>query len=100
MKGGWFVGNFEPSVFKTKNFEVGYLKHKKGDSWDKHYHKHATEISLIVRGRVKVNDEIYSKGDIFIIEPNEIVDPLFLEDTEVVVVKAPSIVNDKYVIER
>ena len=66
MKGGWFVGNFEPSVFKTKNFEVGYLKHKKGDMWDKHYHKHATEINLIVRGRVKVNDEIYSKGDIFI----------------------------------
>ena len=35
MKGGWFVGNFEPSVFKTKNFEVGYLEHKKGDLWDK-----------------------------------------------------------------
>jgi quercetin dioxygenase-like cupin family protein len=100
MKGGWFVGNFEPSVFKTKNFEVGYLKHKKGDMWDKHYHKHATEINLIVRGRVKVNDEIYSKGDIFIIEPNETIDPLFLEDTEVVVVKAPSILNDKYIIER
>ena len=100
MKGGWFVGNFEPSVFKTENFEVGYLEHKKGDLWDKHYHKHATEISLIVRGRVKVNDEIYSKGDIFIIEPNETVDPLFLEDTEVVVVKAPSIMNDKYVVER
>jgi quercetin dioxygenase-like cupin family protein len=100
MKGGWFVGNFEPSVFKTKNFEVGYLKHKKGDMWDKHYHKHATEINLIVRGRVKVNDEIYSKGDIFIIEPNETIDPLFLEDTEVVVVKAPSIMNDKYVLER
>ena len=81
MKGGWFVGNFEPSVFKTKNFEVGYLKH-------------------IVRGRVKVNDEIYSKGDIFIIKPNETVDPLFLEDTEVVIVKTPSIINDKYVIER
>ena len=74
MHRGWFVGNFEPTAFKTKNFEVGYLEHKKGDMWDKHYHKHATEINLIVRGRVKVNDEIYSKGDIFIIEPNETVD--------------------------
>ena len=32
MKGGWFVGNFEPSGFKTENFEVGYLEHKKGAS--------------------------------------------------------------------
>ena len=31
MKGGWFVGDFEPSVLRTKNFEVGYHTHKKGD---------------------------------------------------------------------
>ena len=30
MKGGWFVGNFHPSVFHA-NFEVGVKKYKKGD---------------------------------------------------------------------
>ncbi len=64
---GWFVGNFEPTAFKTKNFEVGYGIHKKGDRWHKHFHKIATEITFIVKGKVKVNDEIFSKGDIFII---------------------------------
>lgn len=100
MKRGWFIGNFEPSAYKTKNFEVGYGMHKKGDKWDKHYHKLAAEITLIVRGKVRVNDEIFSKGDIFIIDPEEVVDPLFLEDTEYVVVKTFSDINDKYVTER
>ena len=96
MKGGWYIGNFEPTAFKTKNFEVAYAKHKKGDAWDKHLHKIATEITLIIKGKVRVNNEIFSIGDIFIIEPNEMVDPLFLEDTEVIVVKNISDVNDKY----
>ena len=29
MKGGWFIGNFFPTAFKTKNFEVSYKLHKK-----------------------------------------------------------------------
>ncbi len=98
MKRGWFVGNFVPSAFKTQKFEVGYGMHKKGDKWDKHYHKIATEITLIIKGKVKVNEEIFSKNDIFIIEPNEIVDPLFLEDTEYVVIKTVSDSTDKYII--
>jgi hypothetical protein len=38
---GWFIGDFEPSVLKTKNFEVGVLIHKKGELWPKHFHKEA-----------------------------------------------------------
>ena len=43
---------------------------------------------------------MFSSGDIFLIEPNEIADPRFLEDSEVVIVKVPSDINDKYDIER
>ena len=39
MVKGWFVGDFEPSVYKTKEFEVGYFTHKKGEKWPFHYHK-------------------------------------------------------------
>jgi len=98
MKGGWFIGNFEPSAFKTKDFEVAYVKHTKGEAWQKHLHKKATEITFVVRGKIKINDTIYASGDIFVIFPNEIVDPRFLEDSEVVIVKVPSDVNDKYVV--
>lgn len=29
MKGGWFVGDFEPTAYKTKDFEVAYKFHYK-----------------------------------------------------------------------
>ena len=46
MTRGWFIGDFLPSALRTKDFEVGLVKHKKGDTWDKHYHEHVTEVSL------------------------------------------------------
>ena len=99
MKRGWIVGDFDPTAFKTKNFEVGIGHHKKGEIWDRHYHKLATEITLILEGKIKINEEIFVKGDIIIIEPNEIVEPLFLEETNYVVVKTISDINDKYIVE-
>ena len=39
-------------------------------------------------------------GDIFVVEPKEIVDPLFLENTELIVTKTPSIIDDKIIVER
>ena len=42
---GWFIGDFEPSVLKTNEFEVGVLTHKKGEKWPKHYHNIATEYN-------------------------------------------------------
>ena len=100
MKGGWFIGNFTPSAFQTNDFEVGYAKHKKGDFWEKHYHKIATEITLIVKGKVKIDDKIYSAGEILIVYPNEVVDPEFLEDVEFMIIKVPSDVQDKYILEK
>ena len=32
FKLGWFVGNFEPSIFKNPFFEVAHHKHKKACS--------------------------------------------------------------------
>ncbi len=100
MKRGWFIGNFQPSAYKTDEFEVAFIKHYKGQLWEKHLHKKATEITYIIKGKIKINDEIFSSGDIFVIKPNEISDPSFLEDSEIIVIKTPSDVNDKYVVQR
>ena len=100
MKNGYYIGDFEPSAFKTKNFEVAYVKHKQNDKWVKHYHKIITEINFVVSGKVRINDQVFVKGDIFVVEPHEIVDPLFLEDTELVIVKTPSDTTDKTIVPR
>lgn len=99
MTGGWFVGNFDPSALRTPDFEVGYKFHPKGEKWDKHYHKKGVEITYLIRGKMQIQNKILTSGDIFIIFPNEVADPVFLEDCEVVIVKSPSVVGDKYTIE-
>jgi quercetin dioxygenase-like cupin family protein len=96
MVGGWFIGNFTPSVLQTDVFEVGYKFHPKGEHWDIHYHKLATEITYLIRGKMKLQDRILTSGDIFTIFPGELADPEFLEDCEVIIVKTPSAIGDKY----
>jgi len=92
---GWFIGDFEPSVLKTKDFEVGVLEHKKGEDWPAHIHEHCTEYNVLLKGKMSIQKKEINVGDIFIIEKNEIADPVFHEDCTVVVVKTPSVRGDK-----
>ena len=97
---GWFIGNFEPSLLKTNACEVAVKEYKKGDYEGKHYHKIATEFTVIISGRVKMNGIEYKEGDIIVMEPNEATDFECLEDgTKNVVVKIPGANNDKYIVE-
>lgn len=97
MVKGWFIGNFEPSLCKTNDVEVAVKTYKKGDREDEHYHKVATEYTVIISGRVKMNDIEYVAGDIIVMEPNEATDFECLEDDTInVVVKLPGANNDKY----
>jgi len=92
---GWFVGDFDPSIFKTKNCEVAVKRYKKGDYAEFHHHKFSTEITMIISGRVKMLDTIYTEGDIILIEPKEGTDFEALEDSINVVVKVPCVADDK-----
>lgn len=99
MVKGWFIGNFEPSLLKTNDCEVAVKEYKKGDYEGKHYHKIATEFTVIISGKVKMNGIEYKAGDIIVMEPNEITDFECLEDgTKNVVVKIPGANNDKYLV--
>lgn len=94
---GWFVGNFEPTLLRTNDVEVAVKSYKKGDYEEKHYHKIATEITVIVSGRVKMNGIDYKKGDVIVMEPGDATDFECLEDgTMNVVVKHPGANDDKY----
>lgn len=93
---GWIIGHFSPSIYTTNDIEIGIHYLKKGDKSDGHYHKLATEYNFIVNGKAKFNDVILSDGDVFIFEKNEFSTVEYLEDTSLVVVKLPSISNDKY----
>jgi len=99
MKGGWFVGDFEPCAVRTAEAEVGYKVHKRGEQWPKHYHAKAIEVTYLVKGRMMIQGMVLESGDVFTLMPNQIADPEFFEDCEVIVVKIPSVIGDKYEVE-
>ena len=100
FKGGWFIGDFEPSLYKNKDFEVSIKIHPKGEIWEKHYHKVATEYNYVISGAVEINGVVYKEKDLFVIYPDFVVDPNFIEDCTIVCIKTPSTIGDKYVVER
>jgi len=96
MVKGWFVGSFEPTSYSTTDVEVAVKQYKAGERDAKHYHKIATEISVVLGGRAVMNGVEYSDGDIITVEPNDVTEFEALDDITIVVVKIPGAGNDKY----
>lgn len=97
MVRGWFVGNFNPTSFQTNAAEVGVKHYMAGDKEEKHHHKVATEITLILSGEVKMHGRQLIAGDIAVLRPGESSDFLAVTDVTLVVVKVPGASNDKYI---
>jgi len=94
--GGWFVGDFEPTLLRTPDFEVGLKIHHRDEHIAPHIHHHVTEYNLLVRGSMRVNGRELTEGDLFVLHKGERVDAEVLTDqAHVVVVKVPSIPSDK-----
>lgn len=98
MTKGWFVGNFNPTLYSTNDVEVAVKSYAAGDKEEAHYHKIATEITVVVSGIIKMNGIEYKEGDIIVLEPNEISDFEAITDAVNTVVKLPGANNDKYVV--
>jgi quercetin dioxygenase-like cupin family protein len=96
MSRGWFVGDFTPTLLQTQAAEVAVKEYKAGDSEGWHFHKIATEITVILSGTVEMNGTRYHAGDMLVIEPNEGTDFRAVTDAKNVVVKIPGAPNDKY----
>jgi quercetin dioxygenase-like cupin family protein len=94
--GGWFIGNFDPSLLKTNDVEVAVKHYKPGDYDKEHFHKIGTEYTVIVKGKVKMSGKEYSEGDVLTISPMESTDFLAITEVTTVVVKIPGASNDKY----
>jgi anti-sigma factor ChrR (cupin superfamily) len=99
MTKGWFVGDFEPTVIRTTDCEVGVKRYRSGDKESAHFHKEAVELTIVIEGRIRMNESVFLKGDIVLVEKNEIIEFQALEDTITVVYKSGSFKNDKYLVE-
>ena len=96
MTKGWFVGDFSPTLLRTQAAEVAVKVYKEGDNEGWHFHKVATEITVIISGTVEMNGVRHHAGDMIVIEPNEGTDFRAVTDAMNVVVKMPGATHDKY----
>lgn len=96
MTKGWFVGAFAPTAHATDACEVAVKRYRAGDHEAAHLHKVATEITLVLEGRVRMAGREWGPGDIVVLDPGEATDFLALTDSLNVVVKTPGALNDKY----
>lgn len=95
---GWFVGGFTPTAFKTESCEVAVKNYNRGDKEDAHYHKIATEITVVISGTVKMMDKEWHEGDIIVLSPGEVTSFEAITDATNVVVKLPGALDDKYIL--
>jgi CTP:phosphocholine cytidylyltransferase-like protein len=92
---GWLIGDFEPSIYRTKDFEIGYLSHPKGQVWAPHVHNKADEINVLIKGKMRINNEDIEEKEIFIVKKGMLTSSIFLEDCEILCIKIPSLPHDK-----
>jgi mannose-6-phosphate isomerase-like protein (cupin superfamily) len=95
---GWIIGDFEPNIIRTKDFEFMVRYYKAGDKEQKHVHKIADEITVIISGVFLMNNKKYVKGDIIHLSPGDATDFQCLEDGATAVLKTPSVIGDKYIL--
>lgn len=92
---GWLVGNFHPNLMNSTEVEVGVKFFQAGEREDMHYQKIATEHSVIVYGKARLGDLIVEPGTIVTVAPGVACDFEAIEETALVVIKSPSLPDDK-----
>ena len=93
--GGWFVGDFEPTLFRNRDFEVAVKFFLRGDAEPEHYQRVATEITVVIDGRCRMGSCELSPGDLMVVEPGEAFDFEALTNVTIVALKFPSLPHDK-----
>ena len=92
---GWLVGDFEPTLIKNKDIEVGVKYYKKGDIEKRHVHKYVTEYTIVLSGKIVMLDKVFYKKNIVKVEPGIATNFEALTDCITLVIKTPSIPSDK-----
>ncbi len=92
------MGDFEPNLIRTKDFEFAVKYYQVGESEALHVHKIADEITVVVSGKFVMDERELKSGDVVWLKPGESADFKCLEAGATAVVKTPSVMGDKYLV--
>ena len=103
--GGYFIGQFMSKYSRdelvTDKVEIAWKKLDSSFKEAPHYHKIGIDINIIISGHVTAKIEgksydLYPRDFLVIYPPTILEDYIVHEDTELIVIKAPSVEGDKY----
>jgi hypothetical protein len=92
---GWVVGNFNPTLHQTRDFEFGVKYFKAGDREALHYQIVARELSIVVSGSCRIGAVDLDAGEGLLIEAGEEADFEAYTQCAIAVIKWPSLPADK-----
>jgi hypothetical protein len=98
FKLGWIVGNFQPSIIRSEHMEVGLKYFKTGDIEPRHMQIVATEITVVIDGKIRINGTNYEKNDVIVIGPGIPADFESLTSSTLLCIKSPSNPSDKVLV--
>lgn len=102
---GYFIGQFMSQYGKpdlvTDQVEVAWKKLTPDFKEIPHYHKIGIDINIIISGHVTAvisgkKYELYPRDFLIVYPPTVLDDYIVHENTELIVIKSPSVPNDKY----
>ena len=107
---GYFIGRFMDQrgfpLLETDEVEIAWKKLPTTFDEEKpHFHKNGVEINIVISGNYKVwvegEEKTLKKGDFLVVYPEAKLKNIFAQKgTELIVVKAPSVPNDKFDLEK
>ena len=92
---GWLIGAFSPSLVRTKEFEIGIKRFSLGQSEPCHFQKIASEITIVIEGRILLAGQECGPGEGVLIPPGVHGTFESLSPSLVIAVKIPSAPQDK-----
>jgi mannose-6-phosphate isomerase-like protein (cupin superfamily) len=103
---GYFIGQFMGEngfpILETNEVEIAYKKlPEKFEKEKPHYHKKGVEINIVIKGKYKaqVNEKtvVISEKEFLVVYPQAKLKNISAQKgTELIVVKAPSVPDDKF----
>lgn len=94
MKKGYFIGDFEPNVLRSKNVEISIKGASKYTLDAAYYRKNDVRVIYISRGKIDLDGRIYGKGDALLFEPGEIINIFALTNVDMIVINFPGTKGD------
>ena len=106
---GYFIGHFMAEEgypdLRSDEIEIAVMKLPEADPGPAHFHREMTEITIVLSGRLTLIFDEKEKvevgeGEFFVVYPGTVLqNPANEPGTKVVVIKYPSVPQDKYYVE-